>query len=89
MERCTEIRIIPLLYNIGLFVHTEKNFFSMLLKRRSAIPTWEIRFCAAGRGQSTRALLNRNSSVPNASFLYPLKTEENLTVFLCFQGVEE
>ena len=26
--------------------------------------------------------------VPNAPFLYPLKTSENLTVFLCFQGVQ-
>ena len=30
-----------------------------------------------------------NPFVPNASFLYPLKTEENLTVFWCFQGVEK
>ena len=27
--------------------------------------------------------------VSNASFLYPLKISENLTVFLCFQGVEK
>ena len=27
--------------------------------------------------------------VPNASFLYPLKTSENLTVFWCFQGIEK
>ena len=27
--------------------------------------------------------------VPNASFLYSLKTSENLTVFRCFQGVEK
>ena len=30
-----------------------------------------------------------NPFVPNTSFLYPLKTSENLTVFWCFQGVEE
>ena len=30
-----------------------------------------------------------NPFVPNAPFLYPLKTSENLTVFLCFQGVEK
>ena len=29
-----------------------------------------------------------NSSVPNAPFPYPLKTE-NLMVFSCFQGVEK
>ena len=28
-----------------------------------------------------------DSFVPNAPFLYPLKTSENLTVFWCFQGV--
>ena len=27
--------------------------------------------------------------VPNAPFLYPLKTSENLAVFWCFQGVEK
>ena len=30
-----------------------------------------------------------NLFVPNALFLYPLKTPENLTVFLCFHGVEK
>ena len=30
-----------------------------------------------------------NPFVPNAPFLYPLKTSENLTVFLCFQGVQK
>ena len=30
-----------------------------------------------------------NLFVPNASFLYPLKTSENLKVFWCFQGVEK
>ena len=29
-----------------------------------------------------------NPFVPNAHFLYPLKTSENLTVF-CFQGAEK
>ena len=29
-----------------------------------------------------------NPFVPNAPFLYPLKTSENLMVFLCFHGVE-
>ena len=33
------------------------------------------------------AMLNR--FVPNASFLYSLKTTENRTVFWCFQGVEK
>ena len=28
-----------------------------------------------------------NSFVPNAPFLYPLTTSENLKVFCCFQGV--
>ena len=27
--------------------------------------------------------------VPNAPFLYPLKTSENLTAFGCFQGVKK
>ena len=27
--------------------------------------------------------------VPNAAFLYPLKTSENFTVFWCFPGVEK
>ena len=27
--------------------------------------------------------------VPNALFLYPLKTSENLTIFWCFPGVEK
>ena len=30
-----------------------------------------------------------NPFVPNAPFLYPLKTSENLTVFSCFQGIEK
>ena len=30
-----------------------------------------------------------NPFVPNAPFLYPLKTSENLTVFWCFQEVEK
>ena len=30
-----------------------------------------------------------NPFVPNAPFLYPSKTSENLTVFWCFQGVEK
>ena len=30
-----------------------------------------------------------NPFVPNAPFLYPLKTSEKLSVFLCFQGVEK
>ena len=30
-----------------------------------------------------------NSFVPNASFLYPLKTSENLTVFRCFHVLEK
>ena len=30
-----------------------------------------------------------NPFVPNAPFLYPLKTLEYLTVFWCFQGVEK
>ena len=30
-----------------------------------------------------------NPFVPNAPFLYPLKTSENVSVFRCFQGVEK
>ena len=30
-----------------------------------------------------------NLFMPNAPFLYPLKTSEKITVFRCFQGVEE
>ena len=30
-----------------------------------------------------------NPFVPNAPFLYPLKTSEKFTVFWCFQGVEK
>ena len=30
-----------------------------------------------------------NPFVPNASFLYPLKTSENITVFWCFQWVQK
>ena len=30
-----------------------------------------------------------NLFFPNISFLYPLKTSENLSVFWCFQGVEK
>ena len=32
---------------------------------------------------------NAKQFVPNALFLYPLKTLENLAVFWCFQGVEK
>ena len=34
-------------------------------------------------------LLQFNTFVPNASFLYPLEISENLTVFWCFQGAEK
>ena len=34
-------------------------------------------------------LCNLNPFVPNAPFPYPLKKSENLTVFWCFQGVEQ
>ena len=37
---------------------------------------------------SINSNMHVNPFVPNAPFLYPLKTSENLTV-LCFQGVEE
>ena len=30
-----------------------------------------------------------NPFVPNAPFLYPMKTSENLNVFCCFQEVEK
>ena len=30
-----------------------------------------------------------NNFVPDAPFLYPMKTSENLAVFLCFQGVKK
>ena len=30
-----------------------------------------------------------NPFVPNASYLYPLKTSENIKVFWCFQGVQK
>ena len=33
--------------------------------------------------------LSVNPFVPNASFLYALKTLETLTVFSCFRGVEK
>ena len=32
--------------------------------------------------------MNFNPFIPNAPFFYPLKTSENLTVFLYFQWVE-
>ena len=36
-----------------------------------------------------RTFSDFNPFVSNATFLYPLKTSENLTVFWCFQGVEK
>ena len=44
----------------------------------------------AGRILSTSlsSMLCFNPVVPNTPFLYPLKISGNLTVFLCFQGVE-
>ena len=43
--------------------------------------------------ESTTILKNNskqfNRFVPNAPFLYPLNTFENLTIFWCFQGVEK
>ena len=32
---------------------------------------------------------NINPFIPDAPFLYPLETSENLKVFWCFQGVEK
>ena len=40
-------------------------------------------------GQSRDQPLYFNTFVPNAPFLYPLKTSENLTVLWCFQGAEK
>ena len=34
-------------------------------------------------------ILPINPFVPNAPFLYPLKTSENCNVFWCFQGIEK
>ena len=34
-------------------------------------------------------LLHFNPFVPSATFLYPFKTSEKLTIFWCFQGVEK
>ena len=36
-----------------------------------------------------RAIVELNPLVPNAPFLYPLKTSENLKVFWCFYGVQK
>ena len=38
---------------------------------------------------SSKDLTRLNSFVPNAPFLYPLKTSEKWKVFYCFQGVEK
>ena len=39
--------------------------------------------------QCTLSLPPGNNRKPNAPFLYPMKTAENLTVFCCFQGVDK
>ena len=38
---------------------------------------------------SQKSIFSLNPFVINASFLYPLKTSEKLTVFWCFQGLEK
>ena len=38
---------------------------------------------------SSKDLTRLNSFIPNAPFLYPLKTSEKWKVFYCFQGVEK
>ena len=37
---------------------------------------------------NSRSTMNLNLFIPDAYFLYLLKTSENDKVFLCFQGVE-
>ena len=38
---------------------------------------------------SQKSIFSLNPFVINATFLYPLKTSEKLTVFWCFQGLEK
>ena len=49
-------------------------------------------FSRISNNYSERVTYNRpvfHPLVPNAPFLYPLKTSENRKVFWCFQGVEK
>ena len=55
----------------------------VLHKKRESLRLWELKNLWA------KSMENLNTFVPNAPFLYPLKTSENLTVFWCFQGVEK
>ena len=46
-------------------------------------------YCKHMSFSSEWSYLNFNPFVPNAPFLYPLKTSENRKVFWCFQRVEK
>ena len=50
--------------------------------------TLEVNVMKGGSGYNVLTV-NANSFVPNAPFLYPVKTSENLTNFCCLQGVEK
>ena len=53
------------------------------------IKTPEVFACVQGVQKETIGMKWVNLFVPNAPFLYPLKTSENCKVFWCFQGVEK
>ena len=80
-----------------LFINGLTHFRPMLHFSAPWKQKWEglLMFSGStGKGILTRnglmvMLYNAKQFVPNALFLYPLKTLENLTVFWCFQGVEK
>ena len=51
-----------------------------------------LRICMASKftvTATTKTIIIVNPVVPNATYLYPLKISENLTVSRCFRGVRE
>ena len=94
------IPLIPLwlheIYYITDFKEKVKVFDSFFLKQCTLIENYSklpanLRY-ATDRHLSTvsfSAKVTFNQFTPNAPFLYPLKTSENLTIFWCFQWVQK
>ena len=98
-EKVIERFFIYLWYTTFYFVHIHKemtfkcktnsssNFWSK--KRRQKILCPLTSPSPPSQGVFLQPRVSFNPFVPNAFFLYPLKSSENLAVFWCFQGVEK
>ena len=75
---------VPICCSCGWSLLQNKIEKSVLFEQKN-VQTFQVKF--SRDFLSLRGSLN--PIVPNAPFLYPLKTSENFKVFFCFQGVEK